>query len=91
MTGSKSKPTFGQSGPGCTTSCKEYIIRRRIFLCSLQAFIVINGTAARHVEHAAQEWINRRREYVTGLAGGGTLFFVILFLGLGICRINSDT
>jgi hypothetical protein len=53
--------------------------------------MVINGTAARHVEHAAQEWIKWRREYVTELVGGGTLFFVILFLGLGICLINSDT
>ena len=52
--------------------------------------MVINGTAARHVEHAAQEWIKWRREYVAELAGGGTLFFVILFLGLEICLINSN-
>ena len=44
--------------------------------------MVINGTVARHVEHAAQEWIKWRREYVTELAGGGILLFVILFLGL---------
>ena len=45
--------------------------------------MVNNGTAARHVEHAAQEWMKWRRESVSELAGGGSLLFVILFLGLG--------
>jgi len=45
--------------------------------------MVINGTVAKHVEHAAQEWIKWRRENVRELAGGVTLLFVILFLGLG--------
>jgi hypothetical protein len=44
-----------------------------------------------HVEHAAQEWIKWRRENVAGTMGEEYLFFVILFLGLGIWLINSDT
>jgi len=43
-----------------------------------------------HVEHAAQVWIKWRRENVAGTTGEGNLFFVILFLGLGICLINSN-
>ena len=50
--------------------------------------MVINGIVARQVEHAAQEWIKWRREYLTELAGGGTILFVILFLGLGVCVIK---
>jgi hypothetical protein len=42
--------------------------------------MVINGTVARHAEHAAQEWIKRRRENVAGTTGGINHFFVILLI-----------
>ena len=61
-------------------------MRRRIFFCSVQAFMVINGTVARHAEHAAQDWIKWRRENVTGTTGGVNLFFVILLLIRGFVR-----
>jgi hypothetical protein len=53
--------------------------------------MVINGTAARHVEHAAQEWIKWRREYLVGPTEEANLFFVILFIDLGICQIKLST
>ncbi|MCK4853060.1 MAG: hypothetical protein KAT31_02335 [Bacteroidales bacterium] len=55
-------------------------MRRRIFFCSVQAFMVINGTIAIHAEHAAQEWMKWRRVDVSGTAGGVKVFFVILVI-----------
>jgi hypothetical protein len=52
-------------------------MRRRIFSCPLQEFMVIKGPAARHVEQAAQDWMKWRRVYVAELPGWRAVFFVI--------------